>query len=109
MLSTIYQYADFAYVGGGFGKGIHNILEAAVFGMPIFMGPNNSNFNEAKDLKKLKVAIEIYNSNQMIIKTDIITSNHDISNKIKLQSREYINQNAGATTRILDYLKNNED
>lgn len=109
MLSKIYQYADFAYIGGGFGKGIHNILEAAVFGMPIFIGPNNSNFKEAKDLKKLKVAIEIYSAKEMIIETDIITSNYNILNEMKLKSLGYIKQNGGATSRILDHIfKNNE-
>ncbi len=109
ILSKIYQYANFAYVGGGFGKGIHNILEAATFGMPIFIGPNNSNFNEAKDLKNLKVAIEIYSAKEMIIETDIILRNYSIMNEMKSQSREYVNQKGGATSRILDYIfKNNE-
>ena len=51
LLSSLYAYADIAYIGGGFGKGIHNILEAATFGMPIFIGPNNQKFQEAVDLK----------------------------------------------------------
>ncbi|MBK6979110.1 MAG: hypothetical protein IPH28_20060 [Cytophagaceae bacterium] len=53
-LSAIYQYADYAYVGGAFGKGLHNILEAAVFGVPVFFGNKNyQKFQEAVDLEKL--------------------------------------------------------
>jgi 3-deoxy-D-manno-octulosonic-acid transferase len=47
ILSSIYKYADISYIGGGFGVGIHNTLEAAIFGMPVFFGPNYSKFNEA--------------------------------------------------------------
>lgn len=52
LLSSIYGYGDVAYVGGGFGVGIHNVLEAAVWGMPVIFGPNNGNFIEAQGLKK---------------------------------------------------------
>src|SRR6185369_10014533 len=50
LLSSIYKYADIAYIGGGFGKGIHNTLEAAVFGIPVLFGPNYKKFSEAKML-----------------------------------------------------------
>ncbi|MCF0206794.1 MAG: 3-deoxy-D-manno-octulosonic acid transferase [Bacteroidales bacterium] len=50
MLSKIYRYADVAYVGGGFGVGIHNTLEAVVYGIPVIFGPNYRKFKEAKDL-----------------------------------------------------------
>ncbi len=50
ILSGLYQYCDIAYIGGGFGKGIHNILEAATFGKPIIFGPNYQKFKEAVDL-----------------------------------------------------------
>ena len=50
LLSSIYQYGQVAYVGGGFGVGIHNVLEAAVWGMPVIFGPNNKNFQEAQGL-----------------------------------------------------------
>ena len=51
LLSSIYHYGDIAYVGGGFGVGIHNVLEAAVWDMPVLFGPNNTRFNEAQGLK----------------------------------------------------------
>jgi 3-deoxy-D-manno-octulosonic-acid transferase len=52
LLSSIYHYGDVAYVGGGFGVGIHNLLEAAVWGIPVFFGPNNQKFQEAQGLKQ---------------------------------------------------------
>ncbi len=52
LLSSIYHYGDIAYVGGGFGVGIHNLLEAAVWDVPVFFGPNNERFQEAQELKK---------------------------------------------------------
>ncbi len=52
ILSQLYQYGHMAYVGGGFGKGIHNILEAATFGIPVLFGPNHRKFAEAADLLK---------------------------------------------------------
>jgi 3-deoxy-D-manno-octulosonic-acid transferase len=52
LLSSIYHYGDVAYVGGGFGVGIHNLPEAAVWDIPVFFGPNNERFQEAQELKK---------------------------------------------------------
>jgi 3-deoxy-D-manno-octulosonic-acid transferase len=59
ILSSIYQYAKIAYVGGGFGVGIHNILEAAVWNVPVVFGPNFQKFKEACDLIHLKGAFSI--------------------------------------------------
>ena len=59
LLSSIYRYADIAYVGGGFGVGIHNLPEAAVWGVPVFFGPNNQRFQEAQDLKECGGGVEI--------------------------------------------------
>jgi 3-deoxy-D-manno-octulosonic-acid transferase len=60
LLSSLYQYAHFAFVGGSFGKGLHNILEAAVFGVPIFFGDKRFHkFEEAKDLIIRKVAFPL--------------------------------------------------
>ena len=59
LLSSIYRYGQVAYVGGGFGVGIHNVVEAAVWGMPVFFGPNNQRFREAQELKQNGGGIEI--------------------------------------------------
>lgn len=63
ILSSTYRYADISYIGGGFGKGIHNTLEAAVYGCPVIFGPNYTKFHEAKELIKLKTAISINDCN----------------------------------------------
>lgn len=59
LLSSIYQFADVSYVGGGFGVGIHNVLEAAVWNVPVLFGPNNKRFQEAQELLASKGGIEI--------------------------------------------------
>jgi 3-deoxy-D-manno-octulosonic-acid transferase len=64
-LSKLYRYADMAYVGGGFGKGIHNTLEPAVYGTPVFFGPKNKKFAEAQWLKKNGCGFEIENDKML--------------------------------------------
>ena len=64
ILSKIYRYADIAYIGGGFGKGIHNCLEAAVYNIPIIFGPNYHKFQEAKDFISLGIAKSVNNSDE---------------------------------------------
>jgi 3-deoxy-D-manno-octulosonic-acid transferase len=66
LLSKIYRYADMAYVGGGFGKGIHNTLEPAVYGIPVFFGPKNKKFAEAQWLKANTCGFEIENDPTMV-------------------------------------------
>lgn len=101
MLADLYQYAEYAYIGGGFGKGIHNTLEAAVFGMPIFFGPKYDKFQEAKDLIDRKAAFAIQNANEL----------HSLLLKMELKpiarqqsaaaSQQYVLQNQGATLKIM--------
>ena len=59
LLSSAYRYCDIAYVGGGFGAGIHNLNEAAVYGVPVIFGPNHTRFVEALDLAALGGGIAI--------------------------------------------------
>ncbi len=106
ILSSIYRYADFAYVGGGFGRGIHNILEPASFGMPIFIGPNNIKFNEARELKELGIAMEIKSAKQMITKVNLLTKDSKLLLQIKEKSRKYISQNSGGTNQLMSKVFN---
>jgi len=64
ILSTVYQYGDIAYIGGGFGLGLHNTLEAAAFGLPVIFGPNYQKFNEAIDLIDHGAAFSIKNQEE---------------------------------------------
>ena len=59
LLSSIYRYGEISYIGGGFGVGIHNVLEAAVYGIPVIFGPNNKKFREAQHLLANKGGFEI--------------------------------------------------
>ena len=95
MLSNIYKYGDIAYIGGGFGAGIHNILEAVAFGLPVIFGPNYYKHNEAISLIQEKGAISISNYTQLRLAIDSLNT---FDNSIALN---YIKKNAGATQKIL--------
>ena len=69
LLSSIYRYGQVAYVGGGFGVGIHNLPEAAVWDIPVFFGPNNERFQEAQELKQNGGGLEIHNYEEFAAQT----------------------------------------
>ena len=96
ILSNIYQYANIAYIGGGFGVGIHNILEAATFGLPIIFGPNYKKFNEAKDLITLGGVLSITNYQEL---TSAINYFNIFDSRI---STDYVKDHSGATEIILE-------
>jgi len=107
MLMSLYKYADVAYVGGGFGKGIHNILEAAVFGIPVFFGPKYKKFREAIELVHWKGAFSVRHERDFNDKfSDIVTDTVRLE-KIKEINLRYIDNNKGATDLIINYLKMN--
>ena len=95
LLSTIYQYGNLAYIGGGFGSGIHNILEAASFGLAVIFGPNYQKFNEAISLINKKGAISISNYEEL---SSAIAIFNAFDRSIALN---YIKENSGATNKIL--------
>ena len=105
MLSSLYQYAEIAFIGGGFGKGIHNILEAATFGMPIIFGPNNAKFKEANDLLKLGVAFTVESSERFEKIFFSLAKNEIERNEITKNARSYIEENCGATASILNNIQ----
>ncbi|CAN5495203.1 glycosyltransferase N-terminal domain-containing protein [soil metagenome] len=101
MLSSLYQYGTIAFIGGGFGKGIHNILEAATFGMPIIFGPNYEKFIEAKDLIKLGGAFSIKDVSELE-KTMSLLSDEQVLKTASQISRMYVQSRVGATEKILN-------
>ena len=108
MLSSLYQYGNVAYIGGGFGKGIHNILEAAVWGISVLFGPNHSKFQEALDLIKIGGAFAINDYNELkTILGSLFTDSIMLNESGKLAS-EYINRNTGATEQIVSYIMSDE-
>lgn len=104
LLSSIYRYADVTYVGGGFGVGIHNVLEAAVWGKPVIFGPNNKNFQEAQGLLKAGGGFEITSYDDFV---GVMRKLAD--DKALEQSREraggFVESLAGATRQIMKEVK----
>ncbi len=105
LLSRIYHYGQIAYIGGGFGVGIHNTLEAAVYGMPVIFGPNYQRFREAYDLIAVKASESIKDAREL---TDLVGSFIDDSDKLRAYSeaaRNYVSQRTGATGIVMKYLE----
>jgi 3-deoxy-D-manno-octulosonic-acid transferase len=101
ILSSLYKYATIAYIGGGFGVGIHNILEAATFGKPICFGTNYYKFREAVELVKREGAFSISNSDELIELMDKLLLDSDYYKKSSDICLGYIKENTGACKRIL--------
>jgi 3-deoxy-D-manno-octulosonic-acid transferase len=101
MLSSAYRYAYIAEVGGGFGKGIHNILEPACWGIPVIFGPNHKKFREAVDLVKTEGARTIKNYNDFRFILDKWISEEESYIKAALSAGNYVKKNTGATDKIL--------
>lgn len=102
LLSKLYRYANLAYVGGGFGKGIHNTLEAAVYGVPVLFGPNNKKFNEAQELKRINAGFEISKYNELLKIVSKLYNTPSLSEKIKEDTCEWFNKSKGAVSVIYE-------
>ncbi|MBR6885558.1 MAG: 3-deoxy-D-manno-octulosonic acid transferase [Prevotella sp.] len=104
LLSSIYRYGQVAYVGGGFGVGIHNLPEAAVWDIPVFFGPNNERFQEAQELKRNGGGLEIHNYEEFAARMDELTADPASLVKRGEAAGSYVKGNAGATEIILRQL-----
>ncbi|HEX8377079.1 MAG TPA: glycosyltransferase N-terminal domain-containing protein [Pedobacter sp.] len=104
MLSSLYQYADVSYIGGGFGVGIHNTLEAAAFGLPVIFGPNYQKFREAKALINLDAGFSISNVSEL---NSVMQSlkNDQTRKQLGDTARQYVLQETGATETIMEYVE----
>jgi len=101
-LSSLYKYGDIAYIGGGFTKGIHNILEAATYGLPVIFGPNYKKFLEAVELVHKKAAFPINNFEELKTATDRLISDKNLLSSCSEITLDYIKSKLGATNSILD-------
>lgn len=101
LLSSIYRYGKVAYVGGGFGAGVHNLLEAAVYGMPVFFGPNNRKFREAQKLKECGGGLEISSYEDFEAKMDLFDADENLLAQSGAAAGEYVGGNSGATQKLL--------
>ena len=102
MLSSVYGYASWSYIGGGFGVGIHNTLEAATFGLSIAFGPNYHKFKEARDLVTLGAAASVIDYKQLARWFAPLRDNEVFLRKVSRLSREYTLKNQGATDIFLN-------
>lgn len=101
LLSSIYRYGQVAYVGGGFGVGIHNVLETAVWGMPVIFGPNNKRFIEAQGLKACGGGFDISCATDFASTMYRFLSSPDAIAEAGRKAGDFVEQQAGATEKIL--------
>ena len=107
MLSRLYKYAYITYVGGGFGKGIHNTLEAAVYGKPVLFGPVYYKFNEAVDLISTGGAISINDTEDCILSIQKLLQDQKVYQRSSENARKYVYSNKGATEKVMHFIQEN--
>ena len=106
MLSGLYRYATIAYIGGGFGVGIHNTLEAATFGKPVIFGPNFHKFQEARDLLDIDAAFSIKNADELDVAIRKLLGDAVLLKNASVKAAEYVKARAGATGIIMGEMGN---
>lgn len=105
LLSSIYHYGSVSYIGGGFGNGIHNVLEAAVWSVPVVFGPNNKHFQEAQGLLKVQGGYQIENYQEFAELMNRFDNNADFLAQSGKQAGLFVSSRAGATQKIIDNIK----
>jgi len=108
LLSSLYRHGNIAYIGGGFGVGIHNILEAATFGLPVIFGPNYKKFKEAVDLTIEGGAVSISNSDELRQALNNLINDTDGFKKTSGICKNYVEKNVGSTKHIVKKVFNIE-
>jgi len=104
LLSRIYKYAHFVVVGGGFGKGLHNAVEAAVYGVPLAYGPRHLKFNEAVELVRLKAGITADSPEKLTeVILDLLGKPEQLG-EMADSSKAYVLAGSGATAKVMRYL-----
>lgn len=105
LLSRLYKYGEFAFVGGAYGKGLHNILEAACYGIPIFFGNKNfEKFQEAKDLINRGGAFEVADYSELMAKYEMVNIPENFMLACEV-NKSYVTENLGATDKIMKYCR----
>ena len=106
ILTKIYSYADIAYVGGGFDKeGVHNVLEPAVFGIPLVIGPIYDKFEEAKELVELQGCLVAHSDTDLSNHLSKLIEKEKYRDQLGEITKTYIKNHLGATKTILDYIE----
>ena len=106
LLSSLYRYGEYAFIGGAYGGGLHNILEAATFGLPVFFGHKNyQKVREAVDLISLGGAFPIKNTTEMEKVFELLANNPKHYQDAVNQCKDYISENVGATDAIMSFIQ----
>jgi 3-deoxy-D-manno-octulosonic-acid transferase len=105
LLSSIYRYGEIAYIGGGFGVGIHNVLEAAVYGIPVIFGPKYQKFMEARQLIEGKGAFSIKDGEELSLLLNKMISDKEYLKESGSNAGNYVTKNLGASELILSQIK----
>jgi 3-deoxy-D-manno-octulosonic-acid transferase len=105
ILSQVYQYADFVYIGGGFGQSIHNIQEPVTFGCPVIFGPRYQKFSEAVDLIRLGGAFTVNNQGQLLETAQKLMQDETYRNQCSAVCTSYVSKQTGATDKIMNHLQ----
>ncbi len=107
-LSKLYQYADVAFIGGGFGsEGVHNVLEAAVYGKPVVFGPVYKKYTEAKGLVECGAAYSVNGPLELDSVLNKLFNEPDLRNKTGIAAKDFVYANKGATIKILVHIQRN--
>ena len=101
LLSSLYRYGQIAYIGGGFGAGIHNTLEAAVYGIPVLFGPRFQKFKEAKDLIAEGGAFTFDSEAAFEARMNKLLTSSDQLQQASRSAGQFVHSHGGATTTIL--------
>lgn len=101
ILSSVYGYASWSYIGGGFGVGIHNTLEAATFGLPIAFGPNYHKFKEARDMVALGAATSVGSAAELKAWFAPLRDDKELLAKVSATAKDYTAKNQGATSLFM--------
>ena len=104
-LSYLYPYATLVYIGGGFGAGIHNLLEAATYSKPVIFGPNHEKFKEATDLIENKGGFTLNNVDELISISQMLLTNSEKYDQSSAAARAYVVNHTGATRKVLEKAK----
>ena len=103
LLSQLYRFGEYAYIGGAFGKGLHNTLEAAAFGLPLFFGPTYTKFQEAEDLAEMKCAFPVHNAAELEAAFTYLWHHEDARLQLQDTMLDYVHDHAGATKKIMGH------
>lgn len=103
-LSSLYRYADIVYVGGGFNASVHNVLEPAVYGVPIIFGPNYTKSAEAKELRQLSAAFPVSDAKQLATIITGLNSNNKLMKTASDNAKQYVQSHLGGVNDIYKYI-----